>query len=76
MLSKSGPVDLLTITKILQKIQENMGTSWKHFAFVDMGIKKTFESHIHRFLLEILSTVPHLCIIFCEDEDRKMIKIG
>ncbi len=37
MLSKSGPVDLLTITKILQTIQENMGTSWKHIIFVNMG---------------------------------------
>ena len=29
MLSKPGPGDLLTITKMLQNIQENMEASWK-----------------------------------------------
>ena len=43
MLSASGPVDLLTITKMLQQMQNNMGASWKHIIIVNLGLTKCWE---------------------------------
>ena len=39
-LSKSGPVNLLTITKMLQTIQEHMETSWTNIIVVNLGLTK------------------------------------
>ena len=49
--SKSGPVALLTITKMLHKIQENMESSWKKIIYVNQGLKKsnTFKNVCHRY---------------------------
>ena len=41
ILSKSGPVDLLTITKMLQTIQENYGIILGTSYFVNFGTQKT-----------------------------------
>ena len=54
--SKSGPVDLLTITKMLSKIQDNYGHILENIIFVNLGLKKlkTFENicpMYHVFLL-------------------------
>ena len=38
--SKSGPVDLLIITKMLQKIQENYGIILENIMFVNLGLTK------------------------------------
>ena len=40
--SKSGPVDLLIITKMLKTIQEIMESSWENISFfVNMGLKNS-----------------------------------
>ena len=58
MLSKSGPVDLLTVTRMLQQIQEKYGNILEHISYVNMGIKNVdvFEKvcpryHVFRFLM-------------------------
>ena len=37
---KSGPGDLLIITKMLHKIQENMESSWENIIYVNLGLKQ------------------------------------
>ena len=85
-LSKSGPVDLLTITKMLQRIQEKYGDILEHIIFVNLGLMflKMFEQNVcpryHDFVL-LSSRVSHLfeylifILIFTKmrienDEDR------
>ena len=65
--SKSGPVDLLIITNMLQKIQENMGNSWKHIIFVNMGLKKylRFENVCPRYHVFSRFWVSHFLSISC-----------
>ena len=54
MLTKSGPGDLLSITKNASKNQENVGTSWGNIIFVDMGTKKHDVFHLlHMYRLLI-----------------------
>ena len=74
-LVKSGPVDLLNITKMLQKIKETDGNVVEHIIFMNLGHKKLkmFErrmSHEPCFLFfEWLSIL--LYFICYKDEDRK-----
>ena len=78
MLSNFGPVDLLTITKILQTIQEFF---WGHpgkYYFCKYGnphlsnVLKMFESLMRLFLF--FGGGGYLSfIIFREDEDREML---
>ena len=56
-----------------------MGTSWKHVVFVNMRTvfpknESFWKSYVPFVVLKFC--VPPICIIFCEDEDRKMMKIG
>ena len=78
-MTKSGPSDPVFITKILQKIQENMGTSLKHIIFISENLKfdfEIFESPCTSFVLFFLKFEYLIFIIICEDEDREMIKIA
>ena len=77
-LSKSGPVDLLTITKIVQRIQENMGTSWDILLLwiwepKTLDVFDFFESHVYHFF-EVWSTL--FWIIVSEDEDLEMMTLA
>ena len=40
ILSTSGLVALLTITRMLQKYKKDMGTSWNNIIFVNLGLKQ------------------------------------
>ena len=65
--SKSGPVDLLTITKLAQKIQENMEPYWKHIIFANLVLKKI--KKIRKVVcprFHVLKNEYIICIIFCE----------
>ena len=78
-----GPGDLLIITKMLQKIQEIMESSWTNIIYVNMGLNKFRKSSEQMyvlganffFVLEFLSTIFYrlFCIIFYEGEDGKML---
>ena len=50
ILSKSGPGDLLIITKMLQKIQEKYGIILEKYYFVNMGLKN-FENFRNLYVL-------------------------
>ena len=86
--SKFGPVALLTITKILQRIQENMESSWKNIIYVNPGLTKIRKSS----KMYVLGTISFRCVrfvsmffdfvcenecifrkYFCGDEDWNMI---
>ena len=80
--TKSGPVDLVIITKMLQNIQENMESSWKHIIFTNLGRKKskkirTNACHVYKFFVLCVFLnifwVYILYIIFYEDEERKWL---
>ena len=40
ILTKSGSADLLTITNMLQRIQENMETSWQKYDLCQYGTQE------------------------------------
>ena len=85
ILSKSGPVALLTITKTLQRIQENYGIILANFIYVNMGLKKTkmfgdmyvlctrFVDCFHFFVCFFVNIWLPVLKYFCGDEDWKMI---
>ena len=86
--SKSGPVSLRIITKMLQQIQENYGFVLGKYDLCQYGIqKKRFfkkknvcpRYHMFRFcflfLCGILNIYIYIYVLkyFCGDEDREMI---
>ena len=84
-MSKSGPVALLSITKMLKKTKEIMESSWKHIIYVNMGLNKNrfFRTDVcpryHAFLF-VFCTFCFLCNFeyillkyLCGGEDWKMI---
>ena len=76
ILSISGPVDLLTITRMLQQIQETSGNILDTFYFCKSGNNKLkliekCKSYASLFGLSLKFRVHHFCNIFCEDEDRQ-----
>ena len=79
-LSKSGPADLLTITKMLQTIQEKYGNILEKYYLCKYETQQILKcsnicpGYNAFFLCEILNLSFY--IIFYEDEDRKNIKIG
>ena len=87
--SKSGPGHLLTITKMLQKIQGNMESSWTNIVYVNMGLKK---SKLFKKMY-VLGTILFACFsfgssavwwkfdyifwkYFCGDEDQNVISFA
>ena len=62
--SKYGPVDLLTITKMLQNIQEKYGTVLDKYYLCQSGTQKNVF-----FLMYVLGTISgfRLFEMFCEN---------
>ena len=54
--SKSGPVDLLTVTKMLQILQENMEHAGENIIVVRMGLKKIC------FFLKKMCVIVTMCL--------------
>ena len=59
ILSKSGPVDLLTITNMLQKIQEKYGIILENIIYANLGLKN------RTFPRKCMSYVPEFLVFFC-----------
>ena len=82
ILSKYGPVDLLIITEMLQKIQEYYGSILVKYYVCQSGTQQISNMFGQMYVLgTIFLFISHLCEIlntyfenmFCGDEDRKMI---
>ena len=58
--SKIGPVDLIDITELLKKLQENMGTSSTHIIF----ISENLEIRKLSIVLKGIYTICFVCFLF------------
>ena len=72
--SKSGPADLLIITKMAQTIQEKMESSWKNIMYVNLGLifEKLYVLGTSRFIICPVLLWNFQYIFFkyvCGDED-------